>query len=67
MYVSLRMQPAVMALLTFLYWNEPLVVLPQGYMVPFERLMSFPGFPFGAISAVGWAGVCRRVGTKFLG
>lgn len=62
-----HVQPVAMVVLSVLYWSEPLVVLPQGLMVPFERLLSFPGFPFGAISAVGWAGVCRRVGTKLFG
>lgn len=59
--------PAVMGLVLMYYWNEPLIVLPQGYMIPVERLMSFPGFPLGAISAVGWAGICRRVSAKILG
>ncbi|ETI42434.1 hypothetical protein F441_12419 [Phytophthora nicotianae CJ01A1] len=58
--------PALMGLLMLYYWNEPLVVLPQGYMLPVERLMSFPGFPLGAISAMGWAGICRRVSAKIL-
>jgi hypothetical protein len=56
-----------MGFLALYYWNEPLAVLPQGYMLPIERLLSFPGFPLGAISAVGWAAICRRVGTKLLG
>lgn len=60
-------QPVVMGLLVVLYWHQPLAKLPQGYMVPFERVLSFPGFPYGSISAVGWAGVCRRVGGKLLG
>ncbi|TMW69406.1 hypothetical protein Poli38472_001562 [Pythium oligandrum] len=58
--------PALMGFFMFYYWNEPLAVLPQGYMLPIERLVSFPGFPLGAISAVGWAAICRRVGTKLL-
>ncbi|KAG1683962.1 hypothetical protein DVH05_012274 [Phytophthora capsici] len=59
--------PAIMALVLFYYWNEPLVVLPQGYMLPVERFLAFPGFPLGAVSAMGWAGVCRRVSAKILG
>ncbi|RLN51734.1 hypothetical protein BBJ29_006885 [Phytophthora kernoviae] len=59
--------PVLMGLATIYYWNEPLVVLPQGYMLPVERLMSFPGFPLGTISAMGWAGICRRVSAKLLG
>ncbi|TYZ63124.1 hypothetical protein PybrP1_008207 [[Pythium] brassicae (nom. inval.)] len=47
--------------------RTPLVALPQGYLVPLERLLALPGFPFGSVSAVGWAVVCRRVGTKLLG
>lgn len=43
------------------------MVFPQGFMLPMERLMAFPGFPLGAISAVGWAGICRRVSSKLLG
>lgn len=56
-----------MGALLFFYWKQPLVELPQGYMLPLERLLSFPGFPFGSISAVGWAGVCRRVNAKLIG
>jgi hypothetical protein len=56
-----------MGLAMLYYWNEPLVVLPQGYMLPVERLMAFPGFPLGAVSAMGWAGICRRVSVQFLG
>ncbi|KAG6614025.1 protein GET1 [Phytophthora cinnamomi] len=56
--------PVLMGLAMLYYWNEPLVVLPQGYMLPVERLMAFPGFPLGAISAVGWAGICRRVSSN---
>ncbi|RLN98938.1 hypothetical protein BBJ28_00016549 [Nothophytophthora sp. Chile5] len=59
--------PFLMGLLMVYYWSEPLVLLPQGYMLPVERFLSLPGFPLGAISAVGWAGVCRRVSSKLLG
>ncbi|KAI9917383.1 hypothetical protein PsorP6_012948 [Peronosclerospora sorghi] len=59
--------PVVIGVATLCYWNEPLVVLPQGYMFPVERVMAFPGFPLGAISAVGWVGICRRVNAKILG
>uniref|UniRef100_M4B8F6 Guided entry of tail-anchored proteins 1 n=1 Tax=Hyaloperonospora arabidopsidis (strain Emoy2) TaxID=559515 RepID=M4B8F6_HYAAE len=59
--------PVLLGLIMVYYWNEPLVVLPQGFMLPVERLMSFPGFPLGAVSAVGWAGICRRVSAKILG
>ncbi|CEG45678.1 uncharacterized protein PHALS_01961 [Plasmopara halstedii] len=58
--------PALMGLVMLYYWNEPLVVLPQGCMIPVERFMSFPGFPLGAISAIGWVGICRRVSAKIL-
>lgn len=60
-------QPVLMGLAMLYYWNEPLVELPQGYMLPVERLMAIPGFPLGAISAMGWAGICRRVSDKVLG
>ncbi|GLE03271.1 hypothetical protein PINS_up012161 [Pythium insidiosum] len=56
--------PLLMAGLALYYWNEPLAVVQQGTMLPMERLFSFPGFPLGSISAVGWAGICRRVGAK---
>ncbi|KAE9214662.1 hypothetical protein PF005_g9736 [Phytophthora fragariae] len=59
--------PVLIGLAMLYYWNEPLVVLPKGYMLPVERLMAFPGFPLGAISAMGWAGICRRVSAKLLG
>ncbi|KAH7491606.1 hypothetical protein PRIC1_002986 [Phytophthora ramorum] len=59
--------PVIMGLAMLYYWDEPLVVLPQGYMMPVERLMSFPGFPLGAVSAMGWVGICRRVSAKLLG
>ncbi|KAL3663132.1 hypothetical protein V7S43_011544 [Phytophthora oleae] len=59
--------PVLMGLVMLYYWNEPLVVLPQDYMLPVERLMAFPGFPLGAVSALGWAGICRRVSAKILG
>ncbi|CAH0473193.1 unnamed protein product [Peronospora belbahrii] len=59
--------PLLMGLIMLYYWNEPLVVLPQGYMLPVERLMSFPGFPLGTVSAMGWVGICRRVSRKILG
>ncbi|CAI5724411.1 unnamed protein product [Hyaloperonospora brassicae] len=58
--------PVLLGLMMVYYWNEPLVVLPQGYMLPIERLVSFPGFQLGAVSAVGWAGICRRISAKIL-
>ncbi|CAH0491911.1 unnamed protein product [Peronospora farinosa] len=59
--------PVMMGLTMLYYWNEPLVVLPQGYMLPVERLLSIPAFPLGSVSAMGWAGICRRVNGKILG
>ncbi|CAI5730701.1 unnamed protein product [Peronospora destructor] len=59
--------PVMMGLTMLYYWNEPLVVLPQGYMLPVERLLSVPAFPLGTVSAMGWAGICRRVNGKILG
>ncbi|DBA02026.1 TPA: hypothetical protein N0F65_000273 [Lagenidium giganteum] len=58
--------PVLMAFMMFYYWNDPLVVISQGTMMPFERFLAFPGFPLGAISAVGWASVCRRAASKML-
>ncbi|CAI5730670.1 unnamed protein product [Peronospora destructor] len=59
--------PVMMGLTMLYYWNEPLVVLPQGYMLPVEGLLSIPAFPLGTVSAMGWAGICRRVNGKILG
>jgi hypothetical protein len=64
--IKLYHQPLIMAFLTFYYWNEPLLLFPPGYFLPFERFLSFPGFPLGAVSAVGWAGLCRRVSARVL-
>ncbi|TDH71492.1 hypothetical protein CCR75_006496 [Bremia lactucae] len=58
--------PVLMGIILLYYWNEPLTVLAQGFMLPLERLMAFPGFPLGSISAMGWAGICRRVSARIL-
>lgn len=58
--------PLVMLFLGVYYWNEPLVVMPQGAMMPLERFLAMPAFPLGSVSAVSWASVCKRVASKLV-
>lgn len=60
-------QPLMSVICLGLYWDIPLVCLSPGFLIPFERFLAIPGFSVGAISAVGWLSVCRRVSMKLFG